>query len=215
MFGGRGVIENGTYRLGGEHFDFEADYRVVDHASKSEVSDFGKGEPLFRKSFTLEEGKTVASARLYGTARGIYEFSLNGQKVGDQFLAPGWTDYNYTLMYQTYDITEQLQAGENVVGAMLGQGWWSSPEQGASYSYVYGETQSLLGKLVITYTDGTTQTIVTDESWLSRPGPIQYADNYAGEEYDARYEAAGWHTVGHDTTGGDPAGIPAGLKAGV
>ena len=208
VFLNKGSIENGTYRLGGAGSDFTCNYRVVDADQVAE----GGGEPLFRKSFTVDPDKTVASARLYATARGIYEFSLNGEKVGDQFLAPGWTDYNYTLMYQTYDITDMLRSGENVVGAMLGQGWWSSPEQGASNAYTYGETQSLLGKLVVTYTDGTKDTVVTNDTWLSHAGPVIYADNYAGEDYDARYDCTGWNAPGYDTTGWKAAGIEAPMK---
>ncbi|MCI8497691.1 MAG: family 78 glycoside hydrolase catalytic domain, partial [Clostridiales bacterium] len=208
MFKGHGSIENGTYRVGnGSHEDFEANYKVVDPEPAP------GGDPLFRKDFTVD--KPVKSARLYATARGIYEFSLNGEKVGDQYLAPGWTDYKYTLMYQTYDVTGMLSDGANAIGAMIGQGWWSSPEQGASYNYPYGETQSVLGKLVITYEDGTTQTIVTDDSWSYHPGPVIYADNYAGEYYDARYDCDGWNTAGYTGEGWTAAGIEKPLDADV
>lgn len=208
MFSGHGSIENGTYRVGnGSHEDFEANYRVVDPKPAE------GGDPLFRKDFTVD--KPVKSARLYATARGYYEFSLNGEKVGDQYLAPGWTDYNYTLMYQTYDVTGMLQQGENAIGSMISQGWWSGPEQGASYNYTYGETQSVLGKLVVTYEDGTTQTIVTDNSWTYHPGPILYADNYAGEYYDARYDCEGWNTAGYDDSEWAAAGIHEPLSADV
>ena len=166
-----------------------------------------KNEPLFRKAFNTRDAKIV-SARLYATARGYYEFSLNGKKVGDQFLSPGWSDYFYTIMYETFDVTDMLNVNApNVIGAMTAWGWWSGNHQmmsiggaGRSNRSLYGDTQSVMGKLVITYADGATQTIVTDDSWSTNYGPILYADNYRGEGYDARIAEIrkGWNDVGYD-----------------
>jgi len=169
-------------------------------------------EPLFRKEFAVRN-KDIAKARLYATARGYYEFSLNGAKVGDQFLAPGWSDYFHTIMYETYDVTDMLRKGAaNAIGAMTGMGWWSGPHQmkpGGNYN-LYGDVQSVVGKLVVTYADGTEDAIVTDGSWKYAPGPIMYADNYRGEGYDARLERKGWKYAGYDDSGWTaPAIVPA------
>jgi alpha-L-rhamnosidase len=166
----------------------------------STSSSKANNEPLFRKAFETRDAEIV-SARLYATARGYYEFSINGEKVGDQFLSPGWSDYFYTIMYETYDVTDMLKRGvPNVIGAMTAWGWWSGNHQMMSLGSnrnLYGNTQSVLGKLVITYSDGTTQAIVTDDSWLFNYGPIIYADNYRDEGFDARIAKLreGWNTI--------------------
>lgn len=157
-----------------------------------------ENDPLFRKDFTTQK-KGIKSARLYATARGYYEFAINGEKVGDQYLAPGWTDYFHTIMYQTYDVTDMLHSNDaNVIGAMTARGWYSGPHQMTSGNYnLYGNTQSLLGKLVITYDDGSQDVVGTDNSWNFTYGPITYADNYRGEGYDARLDHEGWNNVGY------------------
>ena len=110
--------------------------------------------PMLRKAIKIE--KSVKSARLYATARGVYEFSVNGQKVGKDYLNPGWTDYRYRIMYNTYDITDLLRPGDNGIGAMLGAGWWSEHSGFLTgWQDQYGTRQSLLGKIVIEYADGT------------------------------------------------------------
>ena len=82
-------------------------------------------KPLLRTEFTTEPGKTVESARAYASAHGVYGLQLNREKVGDQFLAPGSTDYRKRIQSQTYDITDQVQEGDNALGAELGDGWWA------------------------------------------------------------------------------------------
>ena len=152
-------------------------------------------EPVFRKDFTVD--KTVKSARLYASALGVYEFRLNGERVGDLELAPGWTDYNKRVQYQTYDVTDQLTEGDNAIGAMLGAGWysgnlgWFGPNQ-------YGTDPRLLGQLVITYDDGTTETVSTDDSWTTTTGPILSSDLLNGETYNANQWQDGWDEAGFD-----------------
>ncbi|MCH3969536.1 MAG: glycoside hydrolase family 78 protein [Prevotella sp.] len=163
--------------------------------------------PMLRKTFSLS-GR-VKSARLYATARGIYEMYLNGRPVAEDFLNPGWTDYRFRIMYNTYDVTSLLQNGENALGAILGNGWWSdycgyNPE----WMDQYGVEQSLLAKLVITYEDGKTQTIVSDGSWQSTSkGPITANSLYNGEDIDARKEMPGWSTAGFSSLGWEPATV--------
>lgn len=152
--------------------------------------------PLFRRSFTVSQ--TVRRARLYASARGVYEARLNGAKVGDHQLAPGWTDYDKRVQIQAFDITGSIQHGENVIGALVGTGWYAGYvgfEPGARH---YGTTPQWLAQLHIDYADGTSEVIVTDKTWRSATGPIRYSDFLMGEYYDATRELPGWDAAGFD-----------------
>lgn len=168
------------------------------------------GTPMLRTEFSLDD-KMIASARIYVTARGIYELYLNGTRVGDDVFAPGLTQYDKHHPYQAYDVTEQLQSGDaNALGATLSEGWWSgnATYTGGNWNF-FGDRQSLLAALVVTYEDGTTQEIVTDAStWrVSHNGPVRYGSFFQGEVYDARLEDAvdGWTEPGYDDGGWQPA----------
>lgn len=145
--------------------------------------------PLLRRAVRLS--KPIKRARLYASAHGIYQVWLNGEKVGDQFLAPGWTDYVRRQQAQTYDVTSQLHAGENVIGAALGDGWYRG-KVGLGWHHVYGDTLALIARLRVDYADGSTEDIVTDGDWSSAEGPFVRADLQDGESYDARLEQRGW-----------------------
>lgn len=159
--------------------------------------------PMLRTSFTTGT-KNIAQARLYATARGIYELYFNGKRVGDDYFNPGLTQYNKTHMYQTYDVTPLVLKGKNALGAMLGEGWWSGLLSFGSIWNHFGDRQSLLAKLVITYTDGTREVITTnDKAWrYYHKGPVIYSSLDLGEIYDARRESAveGWSTANYDDT---------------
>ncbi|HEV2066210.1 MAG TPA: alpha-L-rhamnosidase N-terminal domain-containing protein, partial [Thermomicrobiales bacterium] len=142
--------------------------------------------PLFRRAFTVT-GK-VTSARLYATARGVYEASLNGEVVGDQVLAPGWTDYTKRQQFQTYDVTGRLVEGDNVLGGWVAPGWFCGYVGWQRQSRHYGTTPQLLMQLHIDYADGSSEIIATDAGWRATTGPIRYADLLMGEYYDARRE---------------------------
>jgi len=153
--------------------------------------------PCLRKEFTLD--RPVASARLYVTARGLYEFSLNGQQVGNDVFTPGWTDYAKRIQYQVYDITHLLHPGANAAGALLGDGWYCgytcwNPRQH------YGERPSLLAQIEVEFADGTRATILSDGTWKTMFSPILEADFLAGEVYDARKEMPGWNAAGFDAS---------------
>lgn len=153
---------------------------------------------LLRRAFTCRG--PVASARLYITAYGVYEAELNGEPVGDHVLAPGWTSYAHRLRYQTFDVTGQLREGANTLGALLGEGWYTGRLGfGGGRRNLYGDRTALLAQLEIRYADGTTDTVVTDDSWQAATGPVRRSELYDGEEYDARAERPGWSTPGHDT----------------
>lgn len=153
--------------------------------------------PMLRATFKTP-AKAIQSARLYVTARGIYEVFVNGKRVGDDHYNPGLTQYNVTHMYQTYDVTGLVKAGDNALGAMLGEGWWSGLLSFGSIWNHFGDRQSLLAKLVVNYNDGTSDTVTTNpQTWkYYGEGPLVYSSLDLGEVYDSAKEAAvaGWTT---------------------
>lgn len=163
-----------------------------------------KSMPLLRTTFSSEKSK-VANARLYITARGIYEVYMNGKKIGDDYFNPGLTQYNKHHLYQTYDVTNQLKTGNNALGVTLGEGWWSGAITYMGYLWnLFGDRQSILAKLVITYNDGTRETIVSNpDNWsYFDDGPIIYSSFFQGEVYDARKESVieGWTESTYDAS---------------
>lgn len=160
--------------------------------------------PMLRTVFGIDSPK-ITKARLYVTARGIYDLYLNGKKIGDDYFNPGLTQYNKTHLYQTYDVTANIQQGNNVLGAILGEGWWSggSTFVGENWNF-FGDRQSLLAKLVVTYADGSKKIITTNpETWTYfNDGPVKYSSFFQGEVYDATKEKAieGWSTAGYDAS---------------
>jgi alpha-L-rhamnosidase len=165
----------------------------VDVAENASVKLPDSQIPYLRKTFTLD--KPVKSARLFATALGVYELHLNGRQVGDQLLAPGWTDYNTRLRYQVYDVTSQLASSENALGAIVAPGWYSGHAGLFNAHDYYGTVPALLAQLEITFADGTTQRIVSDESWKTHPGPLLIADIQRGETFDATAAIEGWDTA--------------------
>ncbi|MFN8207670.1 MAG: glycoside hydrolase family 78 protein [Bacteroidales bacterium] len=147
-----------------------------------------------RKEFELRE-KPV-NARIYCTGLGNYIFYLNGKRVGEDLLSPGWTDYFQKIQYQVYDITELLDKGNNAAGALLGNMWWSSGlgwNGGAAYSR---GPLSVLAQIEVGYADGSHETFVTGPDWKYTFSPITFNHIYDGEHYDARMEIAGWNEPG-------------------
>jgi len=152
--------------------------------------------PMLCGAFRIN--KPVRAARAYATSLGLYELYLNGARVGDELFTPGWTSYRKRLQYQTYDITGLLRQGDNVVGVILGDGWYRGYLGWRDRRNTYGDRLAALVQLEITLTDGTTQRVVTDESWRASTGPILASDIYMGETYDARLEKPGWSAPGYD-----------------
>jgi alpha-L-rhamnosidase len=153
--------------------------------------------PHFRKEFNL--GKSIASARIYVTSHGYYELNLNGKKVGDQVLTPGWTSYGKRLQYQVFDVTGMLVKGSNAIGAVLGDGWYRGSLAWSNNWAIYGKTLGLFMQMKVTFTDGTETLITTDESWkASKDGAIRMNDIYNGETYDATKKLTGWSMPGYD-----------------
>ena len=146
---------------------------------------------LFRKDFILHKG--VRSARLYITSLGSYVASINGARVGDAILTPGFTDYRKRLLYQTYDVGKKLKTGWNALGVELGPGWHGSPLLWTGV-HLFPGPELFRAELEITFADRTRQTLVTDESWKTSYSPVISSEIYAGETYDSRREQQGWNS---------------------
>jgi hypothetical protein len=147
--------------------------------------------PLFRKEFEVYE--SLEFATLYISGLGQYEASINGEKVGNAFLTPGWTNYDKTVFYNSYDVTSMLKPGKNAVGAIVGNGFYNiNRERYRKLVINYGEPK-LIAQLRIKYKDGTEKILVSGADWKATPSPITFTSIYGGEDYDARLEQAGWN----------------------
>ena len=159
-------------------------------AESDSDADNSKGTCV-RKSFTIRS--EVSSAIIHCTALGLYKLYINGCKAGNDELSPGWTSYKKHLVYQTHDITDWLKNGENVIGAMLGAGWYKGRMGLSRQRNNYGNKAAFLCQLELKYTDGTHETVVTDGSWRGADSPVLFSEIYDGETYDARLEQEGWN----------------------
>jgi len=172
------------------------------------IEDPAEGEPplpspMLRKTFRIDGD--IHRATVFATALGLYELHINGRRVGDQVLAPEWTDYHKQMQYQTYDVTRLLRRGDNAIGAILGEGWYSGRigltgiVPGGPGRGIYGPKPRLLVQLEIKMADGSHQRIVSDGTWrCTTEGPIRSGDILDGETYDARREMPGWDRPGFD-----------------
>jgi len=183
--------------------DWRADYisfRDTTPVFKDTKSLFLPAARQYRKEFSA--GKTVKRATLYATALGIYELYLNGERVGDAWFTPGWTDYHQRAYYWTHDVTSLVNKGENALGAWVADGWYSGYIGFGLLTgigtekigrYTYGKTPAIMAQLEVEYADGSRETVVTDKSWkVTGDGPIREADFLMGEFYDARQEDWNW-----------------------
>lgn len=146
----------------------------------------------FRKQIAID--KKIKSARLYITSKGLFEFYINGKKVGNEYWGTGWTDYRKRIQTNTYDITKMIERGDNTLGAIIGDGWYSGrlgwDVKNRGY---YGDRPELLAQVEIIYKDGTKEIIATDQSWKYSFGGIITSDIYDGETFDVRKEPNGWN----------------------
>jgi len=166
--------------------------------------------PYLRKNFSV--GPAITRATVYVTALGAYELHLNGQKVGNDVLTPGWTQFTKRVYYQTYDVTGMVRSGSNTISAILGDGWYASDLAFRGQRLNYGGTPRFLAQLVLELATGQTQTIVSDASWKASYGPLRFADLLLGSEYDARLEMPGWDTTNFTDSAWAP--VLTGLSAG-
>ncbi len=155
--------------------------------------------PCFRKDFPL--GKKISHAYIFVSGLGQYELYLNGTKVGDRFLSPGWTDYRKTCLYNTFDVTDKLVTGSNTLGTIVGNGFYNiNRERYRKLVIAYGAPKMIL-KLEVLFDDGSKEIIVSDDTWKTTPSPITFSSIYGGEDYDARLEQDGWNGPGFSDTG--------------
>ena len=152
--------------------------------------------PYLRRAFEIT--KPVTRARLYASALGVYELELNGRGVGDHVLAPGWTSYHHHLRYDSFDVTALLREGANVLGGIVGDGWFRGALVENLRRNRYGTRLGLLCQLELTHPDGSSTVVGTDAAWRATTGPIRSSGLYEGETYDARMELTGWSEPGFD-----------------
>ncbi len=163
--------------------------------------------PILRRSFRLVRG--ARRARAYVTALGLVELTINGHRVGEDLLAPGWTDYRRRVQYRTTDILEHLRVGENVVAARLGRGWYAG-EVAAFGAEQYGDYPALMAQLEIELEEGGRVVVASDAAWRAHPGPLVADDLLLGESFDARDEPAGWREPGDSDDDWQPVILAAG-----
>ena len=161
--------------------------------------------PILRTSFQVE--RPIARAVVYATALGLYELRLNGSKVGEDVLTPGWTDFNKRVYYQAYDVSGDVFPGANTLAVVLGHGWYSGYVGPNERRGEYGLNPRARVQLELVYEDGNRETIVTDEGWRAAHGPIIGGDLLMGEAYDARRELHGWDRPSYDDTAWDFAAV--------
>ena len=176
----------------------------------------GSALPIFRREFTVQPGLQRAVIHICGL--GQYELTANGTKVGDALLAPGWSKYDKTCLYDTLDLTPYLATGVNAIGVMLGNGMYNVPNSArmAKFTGSFG-VPKLIAQLHLFYADGTSTVIATDTQWLTTTGPITFSSVYGGEDHDARREPAGWNRPGFNAAAWSPALVtnsPGGLLRG-
>ena len=158
--------------------------------------------PYFRREFALDQ--PWQRAVLSVTALGVYQAEINGRRVGDEELAPGWTSYRHRLRFASHDVTDLLRAGDNAIGAIVGDGWARGRLGFSGARNFYTDRPALLAQLDITLADGTVRTLATDGEWRSGVGPERGSDLYDGETYDARLELGGWSRPGYNADGWQP-----------
>ncbi len=157
----------------------------------------GTALPVLRREFSAGNG--VKSARLFSTACGLYEISINGVRAGTGALSPGWTDYRKRFQYQVCDVTGLVKSGGNAIGAVLAPGWYAGEIGMTAGTCIYGDELLLLARLEIEYEDGTFETVVSDGKWKSfTDGPVLSSSLFLGETHDARKNLSGWDEAGFD-----------------
>ena len=157
-----------------------------------------KPAPYFRKEFTV--GGKVKSAMAYIAVAGLYEMSINGKKTGDHRLDPMYTRFDRRTLYVAYDVTRELRQGENVIGVLLGNGWYNHQSTAVWYfdKAPWRARPKFCMDLRITYEDGTEETICTGQDWKTTLSPVIFNSIYTAEHYDARLEQPGWDSPGFD-----------------
>ncbi|MES2773810.1 MAG: family 78 glycoside hydrolase catalytic domain [Bacteroidota bacterium] len=170
---------------------------IIPAAHGKGKKEWGPGKnilPLLREDFTVIKPIKKATAFICGL--GHFDMHINGEKVGDHFLDPGWTKYDKHALYVTFDVTNHLKTGVNAIGVMLGNGFYYIPrERYRKLTGAFGYPK-MMCRVLVEYTDGTTSNIVSDAGWKTAPGPVTFSSIYSGENYDATLEQKGWDAPG-------------------
>lgn len=155
--------------------------------------------PLLRRQFVVK--KTIKQATIFISGLGHFELRANGKKIGNHFLDPGWTNYDKTALYVSFDLTKELQTGINTLGVLLGNGFYHVPaERYRKLTGTFGHPK-MICRLLLEYQDGAVENIISDGAWKTAPGPIIFSSIFGGEDYDARREQSGWDLPSfNDTT---------------
>ncbi len=192
-----GLLEASDWR--GTWISYDTKRKEAGLPAELETHDDASGlipSPYLRTTFSTAQ--PIRRARLCITARGLYEARLNGQRLGNAVLAPGWTDYAVRIQYQVYDVGHLLRHGKNALGVILGTGWYSGCVGFDGRANHYGSRPQLLAQLHIEHDDGTAQIVATDGSWRATTGPILFSDLLMGETFDARLARPAWDTATYD-----------------
>jgi len=173
-------------------------YLSEQHEETGETAEIGLDERsnLLRREITLE--KPAARVRVYVCGLGLYELSINGNRVGDSVLNPAKTNYRNRLLYDTYDVTGLLEVGRNAIGVHLGNGWFNPLKKWWSWRMQWFGSKRMILQMHIEYEDGSSEIISSDETWKVAPGPVITSCIYDGESYDATRELTGWDEPGYD-----------------
>ncbi|HEY9375483.1 MAG TPA: family 78 glycoside hydrolase catalytic domain, partial [Jiangellaceae bacterium] len=189
------------------------------HAEWIEPSADPAGEPGNRPAtllrYELDVDRPLATARIYATAHGIYEGFLNGHRIGDAELTPGFTQYDVRLQVQTYDVTALLREGRNALGVILADGWFRGEIGISRAADQWGKRTGLLIQLDLTFADGTHRSVGTGPGWRWATGHVVAADLIAGERWDLRQLPRGWSNSGFDDAGWSPVGVQNNSYAGL
>ncbi|MDR3457422.1 MAG: family 78 glycoside hydrolase catalytic domain [Verrucomicrobiae bacterium] len=179
------------------------------HAQWIGAADTNIPSLLLRREFAVKPGLKRALVNLCGL--GQYELTLNGRKIGDDFLSPGWTKYDHTCLYDTRDLTTGLQRGKNAIGIELGNGMYNVTGGGrfTKFKGSFGPQQAI-AQIRLEYADGSVEFVGTDDQWQVTPGPIIFSSIYGGEDRDARREHTGWNQAGFDDSKWTPALVVSG-----
>lgn len=165
----------------------QADW-VARFVSPHSIGRIGESAPVVSRTVVLRED--IVCGRLYATAYGTYEAVINGDRVGDEIIAPGWTSYSHRLCYQTHDVTDLLREGENRLDVLLGNGWYRGRLGWTGARACYGNRLALLAQLEVTYADGSVDVVGTDEKWFARESGVVENDLYDGQRTDLRFESS-------------------------
>ncbi|MCP4612881.1 MAG: family 78 glycoside hydrolase catalytic domain [Planctomycetes bacterium] len=194
-----GLLSPGDWQA--KWIGYDEELQDIDNEEKSDPNLVLPPPPYLRRAFLV--GRSIKRAVVYASALGLYELHINGKRVGEDYFAPGWTDYTKRVYYQSYEVTDLIKNGSNTIGAILADGWYAGYLGFGKKREHYGSKPRLFVQLEIEYENGQIQKVVTDGNWKARYGPILETDFLMGEIYNGRKEMPGWDTPRFDDSSWD------------